>query len=120
LAGTDEPLTTIVVLTPVKVTVKVFAPDPKTTELVPEPLQSVQVKTPWVVNDVLNAKSPFGRMMKGSASAVIETKRQNSVERSNLRMEIPPSSRGAGLLQGLLSLPTLASSRQHFGLPVVT
>jgi hypothetical protein len=76
------------VLTPVKVSVTVFAPAPKVTELVPDPLvQTEQLNVPVVENAVLNAKSPLGRITNGSACVDIEVKRQKKAARSSFLME---------------------------------
>jgi hypothetical protein len=59
-------------LTPVNVSVAVLAPDPKTTELVPDPLHGTvpaQKNTPLVVNAVSISRFPPGRMVNGMASA---------------------------------------------------
>ena len=91
VTGIDSPPTTIVELTPVNVNVRVFPPEPKTTELVPDPVQSVQLKVPVVENEVVNPSSPFGRITNGSAWADIDVNRKNRTSSSNLRIEVSSS-----------------------------
>ena len=81
-----------VVPIPVNVRVSVSAPDPKTMELVPDPVQNVQKNAPCVVNDVVNASSPLGRITNGSAETVAEARRQNTTAKSRFRMRFSPLS----------------------------
>jgi hypothetical protein len=101
-----------VLLTPVKVSVRVLAPEPNTTELVPDPEQSVQLKTPDVVNEVVNPNSPFGKITNGSAWLVIDVNRQNRAARSSLRIDfLLFRAEGISFL-GFASLTTTEPARQ--------
>jgi hypothetical protein len=74
----------------VKLNVAVPFPDCSVMEFVPEPVQDTtdpHVKEPLAVRETLKTRSPFGRMVKGSARAVVElnTKRKaNGNSRTNL------------------------------------